>query len=120
VERWRQFFPREQFLFLRFEDLAARPQDLLDSVYEFLGLPGHRLAEFPKRNAGRYEAMKPETRAALTEYFRPHNERLAALTGIDWRWDSDPGEPATPRRPATALQAAAGAHRGESMLPRSL
>jgi Sulfotransferase domain len=87
VERWLEFFPSGQFLFLKFEDLAAHPQRTLDAVYEFLGLPSHNLEDFPKLNAAEYASMTPETRAHLVDYFRPYNERLRQLTGINFGWD---------------------------------
>ncbi len=87
VERWLARFPREQMLFLRFEDLAADPQSALDAVYAFLGLPPHRHEAFRKLNVGAYaDELNPETRSHLAEYFRPHNERLRTLTGIDFGW----------------------------------
>ena len=33
--------------------------------------------------------MPPETRARLADYFRPHNERLYELIGIDFGWERD-------------------------------
>jgi hypothetical protein len=88
IERWFAFLPREQFLFLRFEDLTADPQRALDAVYEFLALPPHRHGEFARRNTGGYaDLIAPETRRRLIAYFQPHNERLAELTGIDFGWD---------------------------------
>lgn len=88
VERWFKHVPRERFLFLSFEELAAEPQRTLDSVYSFLGLPPHTHAAFRTLNAGNYaQAMNPQTRAQLAEYFRPHNERLRQLTGVDYAWD---------------------------------
>jgi hypothetical protein len=88
VARWLARFPREQMLFLKFEDLAADPQSTLDQVYAFLGLAPHRHAEFRKLNVGSYEEqVHPDTRAHLNAYFRPHNERLRELTGIDFGWD---------------------------------
>lgn len=88
VARWLERFPREQILFLKFEEMAADPQGALDQVYAFLGLPPHRHAAFPKLNVGAYEdSVSPETRSQLAAYFRPHNERLRELTGIDFGWD---------------------------------
>ncbi len=89
VERWLELFPREQLLFLKAEDLFTRPEELLDSVHLFLGLSPHRLGELPKLNTAEYETMPPETRARLVDYFRPHNERLYELIGIDFGWERE-------------------------------
>jgi Sulfotransferase domain len=99
VARWLGYFPREQFLFLRFEDLVAEPQMMLDRVYEFLGVPLAPSREFPKRNwHGDYGSMEPETRAVLSEYFRPYNQRLSELTGVEFSWETGGTSAATPRR----------------------
>jgi hypothetical protein len=88
VERWLRFFPREQFLFLDFAEVSSAPQRALDRVHAFLGLPDHSYELFPKLNANSYEPIAAETRARLEEYFRPHNERLQEITGIDFGWEA--------------------------------
>lgn len=87
VARWLEVFPREQILFLKFEDLAADPWGGLDQVHAFLGLPPHRGPELRKLNVATYTAMSPRVRAELVEHFRPYNQRLRKLTGIDFGWD---------------------------------
>jgi hypothetical protein len=87
VARWLEVFPREQILFLRFEDLAANPARALQEAHTFLGLPRHQDGEMRKLNAATYSDMDPRTRAELVEHFRPYNQRLRELTGIDFRWD---------------------------------
>jgi hypothetical protein len=88
VERWLRLFPRERFLFVRFEDLVERPRQALEEVYEFLGLEPFRHDDLPVLNAGDYEEpMRPETREQLEAHFRPYNSRLRELTGIDFGWD---------------------------------
>jgi hypothetical protein len=90
LERWLEPLPRDQFLFLKAEDLFVQPETMLDAIHEFLGLPFNRPDEVPRLNtAEHYETMPPETRAQLSEYFRPHNERLYELTGIDFGWERE-------------------------------
>jgi hypothetical protein len=92
LERYFARFDRAQILVLRSEDLLADPEGTLRRASGFLGLPPIEPAEsvraFPKRNAGRYEPMNPETRARLVETFRPHNRRLAEMLGVDFGWDA--------------------------------
>jgi hypothetical protein len=83
VERWLDVFPREQFLFLNFHEMIRDPRSALRRVYEHIGLPPYEHDELPALNAGTYDAIAPETRARLDEYFAPHNERLRELVGID-------------------------------------
>lgn len=87
LERWLELFPREQFLFVRSEDLSAEPARTLDTVHEFLGLPPHRRAEYPHLHTAEYDGIPADTRLRLAEYFRPHNERLYELAGIDFGWE---------------------------------
>ncbi len=89
LERWLALFPREQFLFLKAEDLADSTATI-DAVYEFLGLPAHRLGKPPRlHTGGEYTPMAPDVRAKMVEYFRPHNERLYDLLGIDFGWERE-------------------------------
>jgi hypothetical protein len=87
VARWLEVFSREQILFLRFEDVAADPARALEEAHTFLGLPPHRDGELRKLNAAMYSEMNPQTRAELVDHFRPYNQRLRELTGIDFRWE---------------------------------
>src|SRR5581483_5146050 len=89
VERWFRLFPRDQFHFVATERLESEPQQALDGVYEFLGLPPYENDDLkPLHVAPKYDPMPSDVRAELAEYFRPRNERLSELVGIDFGWDS--------------------------------
>ena len=81
LDRWFAVFPREQFLILRFEDLARDPLGVLNVTLDFLGLPRADDVSLEARNTRRYEPMTETTAARLTEYYEPHNARLEALLG---------------------------------------
>jgi len=88
IERWLELFPREQLHVLATETLESRPQEALDDVYAFLGLPPHANQHLTRLHvAPAYEPMPPQVRAQLEEYFRPRNERLRELTGVDFGWN---------------------------------
>jgi hypothetical protein len=89
LERWLALFPREQFLFLKAEELFADPETALAETYDHLGLPPYRPEGVSRLNAAQYAAIEPDVRAQYTEYFRPHNERLYELVGIDFGWERD-------------------------------
>jgi hypothetical protein len=89
LERWLELFPREQFLFLKAEDLFADPETALSTTYDYLGLPPHAPEGVSRLNSAQYEGIEPDVRAQFTEYFRPHNERLYELIGIDFGWERD-------------------------------
>ena len=89
LELWLAFFPREQFLVLRQEDLAAHSAAMMARVTQHLALPPlppHALQATANRpnalaRAAYKQGMLPETRALLAEFYAPFNAQLAALVG---------------------------------------
>ncbi|MDP9227177.1 MAG: sulfotransferase domain-containing protein [Actinomycetota bacterium] len=81
--RWRAFFPLEQMLILRAEDLRTGPAATLQKALDFLGVPGCELRLARSRNVREYPPMNSATRERLKEYFEPHNRRLYDLIGSD-------------------------------------
>ena len=83
-----QRFPAEQVLVLQSESLFADPNSQLARVWDFLGLPQVHLEGLRALKTGRYAADLPgETARWLADYYAPHNARLYALEGIDFRWE---------------------------------
>lgn len=90
LERWLELFERNRILFVKSEDLSAQPASAMNRVYEFLGLPAHRANERATRlHTAEYPDMPSDVRARLSDYFRPHNERLYELVGIDFGWERE-------------------------------
>lgn len=99
LQHWMQFFPREQFLILRSEDMYTRPASVVRETLEFLGVPNKEIntdREFKQykvpstkgyRNKDKVPAMDAELRAYLVDYFQPHNARLKELLGREMDWD---------------------------------
>jgi len=89
VKNWMTVFPKEQFLITRAEDFFADTQAVYDDVLTFLGLFVHRLEKKKKHNVGKYtEPMSAAMKQDLTDYFRPHNQRLNEYLGRDFDWDT--------------------------------
>lgn len=88
LERWMEFFRPEQFHFLTLEQLAVDPQRELDRVHEFLGVPSHEYESLPRLHVAAYDSIGSDARERLSDYFRPHNERLYEMVGTDFGWDS--------------------------------
>lgn len=86
LRRWLEFYPREQLLVLRFEDLARDPLPVLNRTLGWLGLPAMAGARLEARNTRRYPPMAPATAARLQEYFAPHNAELDAMLGEQLGW----------------------------------
>jgi hypothetical protein len=88
LKMWLELFPREQLLILNSEKFAKNTLEEFGRVLDYLGLPQWQPESFGRSNEGKYgDAMKPETRAALVEYFRPHNARLYEFLGETYDWD---------------------------------
>ena len=87
IERWLEFFPREQMLIVDSSNLIHHTQATYDRVLSFLELSPHQLQTTRRMNKGTYEKMNAQTRARLVEYFRPHNQRLYDLLDTTFDWD---------------------------------
>jgi hypothetical protein len=86
LESWFEIFPREQLLVIRSEDLFEESAAVFAQVLDFLGLPRWQPRDFPRFNSAEYGVMDANVRRRLTDYFAPHNQRLYALLGRDFRW----------------------------------
>ena len=87
IEKWFEFFPREQMLILDSSRLLHQTQDTYAQVLTFLELPPHQLQISRRMNEGTYMQMNAQTRARLVAYFRPHNQRLYDLLDTKFDWD---------------------------------
>ncbi len=90
LQRWMNYFPKEQFLIIKSEDFYATPDRKLQEIFLFLGLPEVAPVQQEYKQFGRstYQAkMEPEMRKRLLTYFEPYNERLSTLLGRDFGWD---------------------------------
>ena len=91
IERIHAHFPLDQLLVLQSEALFADPHGQLARVWEFLGLDPARLEGLAPMKQGRGQAIPQAAVSLLEEHYRPWNERLYALPGIDFRWDAQGG-----------------------------
>ncbi len=84
ILNWLKFFPKEQMLILKSEDLYTNPAATFNTTLEFLNLPSYQLEKYDKYNAGEYGSVNEEIYQQLTAYFQPHNQRLAGLLGTSF------------------------------------
>ncbi|MEZ5573713.1 MAG: sulfotransferase domain-containing protein [Halioglobus sp.] len=83
LKRWRAYFPAQQFLILRNQDLSADAQGTVNAAYAFLGLPPHTLSSTARSNVGSYPAMSIELEQRLRRWFQPHEDALANYLATD-------------------------------------
>lgn len=88
LERWFEYFDRDQVLVLRSESMYADPGTTYARCLRFLGLPEHQPPGFAAHTRPK-PTMSPladDTARALNAYFEPHNRRLATLLGWTQTW----------------------------------
>jgi tetratricopeptide (TPR) repeat protein len=86
-KEWLEFFPREQFLILKSEDLSIHPNAVMEQVYGFLNLSNYQLNEYHKELTGSYNSLNDYLRASLNQYFQPHNQKLEELLKMKFNWN---------------------------------
>jgi hypothetical protein len=97
LRNWLRYYPREQMLFLKSEDLYSNPAETLKRTLEFLGVTQMELHEEyknyrrPSKKGYRNKVVPPKMdvkmREYLVEYFKSHNAHLYDLLGVDFGWD---------------------------------
>ena len=101
VELWLRYFPREQFLFLRSEDMAADKVRVAKQVYKFLELDPvsdsflmGKLGRQQQLNHGPTNIktdMRTDTKKMLRAFFAPYNKKLSDLLNDDrFLWNDIP------------------------------
>ncbi len=88
LERWLRYFPPEQLIAIRSEDLYHGGQAVMDRVYDALGLAPH----VPSLGRHHQRTDRPPfddaARDLLAPYFEESNRRLAELLGTPLWWDA--------------------------------
>ncbi|XP_077413233.1 heparan sulfate glucosamine 3-O-sulfotransferase 3B1a [Vanacampus margaritifer] len=111
LERWLQYFPMEQLLFVSGERLISDPAGEVARVQDFLGLrrvvtekhfhfnptKGFPCLKRPEGNSkphclgktkGRtHPNIDPEVVQRLREFYKPFNKKFYQMTGQDFGWD---------------------------------
>jgi hypothetical protein len=88
IERYLQFFPTQQILFLSSEEFFLDPQESLRCAFDFIGVESSfKVPNLAPRNVSKNKSDIPlEVYAYLNEYFRPYNQVLCQLTGKNFGW----------------------------------
>jgi hypothetical protein len=88
LEVWNNYFPKEQFLVLRSEDLFSNPRTTLERTTEFLGMKNLESIKFDVHNALPYQKIKESTQRTLLDYFEPYNQKLYRYLGMNLGWEN--------------------------------
>jgi ubiquinone/menaquinone biosynthesis C-methylase UbiE len=87
IKIWEKFYPKENFMFIKSEDFNKDSSSVYNQVLNFLGLEAFELEIYEKIRKRQYEKMDSQTREALSEFFKPYNEKLYRHIGINFNWD---------------------------------
>ena len=87
---WLSLFPQEQIIVLRSEDFFTDPDSIFKQVVDFLDIPTYKLEKYKSYNSRteNKNRINPVTRERLIEYFKPYNQQLEQLLGINFEWDN--------------------------------
>eukprot|EP00026_Physarum_polycephalum_P001982 Phypoly_transcript_01986.p1 GENE.Phypoly_transcript_01986~~Phypoly_transcript_01986.p1 ORF type:complete len:561 (+),score=86.51 Phypoly_transcript_01986:1028-2710(+) len=89
IQRWFAFFPREQFIFVLFNDLVGPNGDnFVKDIQAFLGLDVVDLPTREQNVSPKRAPMFDSTRELLLDFYRPHNKLLYELLQKDYKWDT--------------------------------
>lgn len=86
LQKWTNYFSKEQLLVLASEDFYAQPEVEMKKVNSFLGLPDYRLTQYKKYNAGKYSSIDEKLYGRISEFFQPHNQRLEEYLNRKFNW----------------------------------
>lgn len=93
LKNWLNFFPEEQLLLLKSEELNSEPTEIFKQTLAFLNvpvlIPDSLQKEFKHYNTSENTVaskLDPVLRERLVAYFEPHNARLYELVGRDFGW----------------------------------
>ena len=84
---WFDLFSKNQIMIIQSEKLASDTKNVMNDVFQFLGLPIFDIPNTKKVNVSQYTKMNPETRESLINFFKPHNEKLNRLLDRNFEWD---------------------------------
>ncbi len=86
LDRWLQYFPREQFLVLRSEAFFEAPATTLARVYDFLGLQHYRPKDLCAQHVGDYPPLGDEEQSFLHGFFDAERDQLQRWLGEEQNW----------------------------------
>ena len=86
LQRWQRYFPPDRILTILSDDLFAYPQQVLDQVFQFLGLQTQVIPDLSPRNMGIYASKDSEQRQRLKHFFYPSICELERLCQLQTYW----------------------------------
>jgi len=88
LERWFEYFSRDQVLILSSEAFYQAPETYLHKVEQFLGVSPYQLPSYDRYDPGNYQPPDPHLHQQLADYFYHPNQRLMQLLGQHFDWQA--------------------------------
>ena len=86
---WFDLFSKNQIMIIQSEKLSSDTKNVMNDVFQFLGLPIFDIPNTKRVNVSQYSKMNPETRELLINFFKPYNEKLFGLLGKKFNWNDE-------------------------------
>jgi len=87
-----RYFPRDQILFLKSEDLYEKTAETMDRITNFIGLCpfdwGDIVETVYNRREKRYDPMGDNVKTLLTNFYKNFTYQFYDEIGEDWEWES--------------------------------
>lgn len=87
LAHWWEVFPKNRFLCIKSEDMFQDREKVFKKVQEFLGLEVHKTKRHVQAASRARGKVPPEIRPAMEKYFKPSNDKLEKMTGINWDYN---------------------------------
>jgi len=87
LEYWYKIFPKEKIFIQSSEEFANNTHDVLNEIFDFLGIKQVKIPDITKQNVRKIPPMKQNTRDYLIEFFKPYNESLYKLINKKFNWN---------------------------------
>ena len=87
LKDWLKLFPREKFFIFSTDELAEKPTEVIEQVFDYLNVPNFKIKNLERQNVGKYNKMKGSVRDFLIDYYKPYNRNLYELLGKKLDWD---------------------------------
>ena len=86
--QWNQYFPKENILIIKTENLFTNPIQTTNKCLDFLDLePIKELKQTGENYEKDASKLNEDIRKKLIDYFKPYNEKLYAFLKIDLGWN---------------------------------
>ena len=89
LEYWFKKIPKENICIISSEELQNNTENTLSEIFEFLDIPIQKIQDTTRQNKIKYSKMNDSTRELLTDFFKPHNEKLFGLLGKKFNWNDE-------------------------------